>query len=380
MKVIIAMDSFKGSMLSMEASNAISNGIKDVFHDAEIMAFPMADGGEGTVEALVRSTDGQFIEAEVTGPLGVKVEATYGILGDGTTAVIEVAQACGLPLISADQRNLLLSTTYGVGELILDAIDRGCMEFVIGLGGSATNDAGIGMLQALGFRFLDAQSQDVGFGGGVLTEIVNIESSHAHPLLRDCSFKLACDVTNYLHGEEGAAYVFGPQKGASESVVKELDDGLKQFASVVFNELGKDIHNIKGAGAAGGLGAAFFGFLNAELQSGIDLVLDVIDMEKYLPGTDFVMTGEGKLDSQTAMGKVPAGVAKLAKQKNIPVIALAGAVTEEAPKLNELGITSYLSIMNQPMTVDEAMDAETTYNNIRITTTQLFRLIKSMGQ
>ncbi|MCC3359146.1 glycerate kinase [Bacillus sp. REN16] len=378
MKVIIAIDSFKGSISSIEGSNAISSGIKEVYKEAEIIAFPLADGGEGTVDALVQSTNGQLMKVNVTGPLNSKVDAIYGILGDGKTAVIEVAAACGLPLVPQNERNPFLTTTFGVGEIILDAIGKGCREFVIGLGGSATNDAGVGMLQALGFRFMDQFGNEVGLGGGVLQDISKIDTQNANSILADCTFKLACDVTNYLHGTDGAAYVFGPQKGATKDDVKALDHGLKHFAEIVCQELGKDIHTIKGAGAAGGLGAAFFGFLDAELQSGIELVLSILDMERFMPETDFVITGEGKLDSQTTMGKVPIGIARLAKQYQIPVIAVAGSIAEDAAQLNELGVTSYFSIMNTPMTIEEAMNPETTYSNLRVTTAQLFRLIKSL--
>ncbi len=380
MKVIIAIDSFKGSISSIEGSKAISSGIREVYEEAEIIAFPLADGGEGTVDALVQSTNGQFINVSVTGPLNSRVDAIYGILGDGKTAVIEVAAACGLPLVHQKDRNPFLTTTFGVGELILDAIERGCREFVIGLGGSATNDAGVGMLQALGFRFMGQSGHEVGFGGGVLQDIDRIDTQNVHSILADCTFKLACDVTNYLHGTEGAAYVFGPQKGASEDDVKKLDNGLKHFATIVNQEIGKDIHTMKGAGAAGGLGAAFFGFFNAELQSGIEVVLSILDVEQFMHDANFVITGEGKLDSQTSMGKVPMGIARLAEQYQVPVIAVAGSIAEDATQLNELGITSYFSIMNTPMTVEEAMNPETTYNNLRGTTAQLFRLIKSVGR
>lgn len=377
MKVIIAIDSFKGSISSIEGSNAISKGIKEVYDNAEIIVFPMADGGEGTVEALVLATKGEFINVDVTGPLQERVNAVYGILGDGKTAVIEVAAACGLTLVPKKLRNPLRTTTYGVGELILDAMKKGCREFIIGLGGSATNDAGVGMLQALGFRFTDQSGHEIGFGGGKLQDIFQIDLKNAHPNLMGCTFKIACDVTNLLHGIKGAAYVFGPQKGASPEDVKVLDRGLKHFAHIVKKDLGIDVQRMKGAGAAGGLGAAFFGFLNGVFYSGIELVLSILEVERFMPGTDFVITGEGKLDSQTAMGKVPIGIARLAQKYNIPVIAVAGSVSGDA-QLNEQGITSYFSILNKPMTVDEAMDKQTSYENLQITTAQLFRLIKSL--
>jgi glycerate 2-kinase len=377
-KVLIAIDSFKGSITSIDGSEAIALGIKDIYQDAEIVTIPLADGGEGTVEALVHATAGQLVETKVTGPLQEKVVAVYGILGDERTAVIEVAAACGLPLVPQEQRNPAVTTTYGVGELITDAIGKGCREFVIGLGGSATNDAGVGMLQALGFRFLNQQNEEAGLGGQVLKTIHKIDVTQVNRKLKDCTFKVACDVNNFLYGPKGATHVFGPQKGATPDMVKELDEGLKHFAQVVRDERGTDIHHITGAGAAGGLGAAFTGFLDAKLQSGIELVLEVTGMEASMDGADFVITGEGKLDGQTSMGKAPLGVAKLAHHDRIPVIALAGGVAEETAALNELGITSYFSIMNAPMSLEEAMDSKMTYQNLRLTTNQLFRLIKSV--
>nr|WP_050182108.1 glycerate kinase [Domibacillus robiginosus] len=379
MKVLIAIDSFKGSISSIKGSEAISLGIKDIYPEAEVLTLPLADGGEGTVEALVQATGGKLVEKEVVGPLKETARAIYGILGDGKTAVIEVAAACGLPLVPYSQLNPFLTTTYGVGELISDAIEKGCREFVIGLGGSATNDAGVGMLQALGFRFLNENNEEVGLGAKALLEIQKIDRLHVNERLKECTFKVACDVNNPLYGPEGASYVFGPQKGATPEMVKQLDLGLKHFAEVVLYESGTDIHNISGAGAAGGLGAAFSGFLNADLQSGIELILEIIEMEKNMKNTDFVITGEGKLDGQTSMGKAPLGVAQLAHKYNIPVLALAGGITEETAVLNELGITSYFSIVNAPMSLEEAMDSKMAYNNLRRTTNQLFRLLKAVN-
>lgn len=378
MKVLIAIDSFKGSISSINGSNAISSGIKDVFPDAEIKTLPLADGGEGTVEALVHATGGNFIKKEVTGPLIEKVKAVYGILGDNKTAVIEVAAACGLPLVPFNKRNPSISTTYGVGELIRDAIDKGCREFLIGLGGSATNDAGVGMLQALGFSFMNQFNKEVDFGGQGLQNIRKINITNVISEIKDCTFKVACDVNNSLYGPNGAAYIFGPQKGATTLMIRELDKGLENFAQIVHQELGKDIQNIVGAGAAGGLGAAFAGLLNANLQSGIELVTEILDMERNLKGVDFVITGEGKMDGQTSMGKAPLGIAQLAKKHSIPVLALAGGINEETASLNELGITSYFSIVNAPMTLEEAMNSDVTYNNLRTTTKQIFRLIQDV--
>lgn len=378
MKVVVAMDSFKGSISSIEGSEAISLGIKDVYQDAEIRTIPLADGGEGTVEAFIHATGGKRIEKEVRGPLNEKVKAMYGISGDGKTAIIEVAAACGLPLVPKEELNPLKATTYGVGELIHDAIERGCRDFIIGLGGSATNDAGVGMLQALGFRFLDEKKQEIGSGGGALRDIQHLITEQANPLLKECTFQVACDVNNYLYGKNGAAYVFGPQKGATEEEVKILDAGLQHFANKVREQLEIEIHAIEGAGAAGGLGAAFAGFLHAELKSGIELVLNFINMENYMKDTDLVITGEGMLDGQTSMGKAPIGVAKLAEKYDVPVIALAGAINHENFTLHDHGMTSCFSILNAPMTTEEAMDFDRTFQNLRFTANQLFRLVKAV--
>lgn len=378
MKVVVAMDSFKGSISSIEGSEAISLGIKDVYQDAEIRTIPLADGGEGTVEAFIHATGGKRIEKEVRGPLNEKVKAMYGISGDGKTAIIEVAAACGLPLVPKEELNPLKATTYGVGELIHDAIERGCRDFIIGLGGSATNDAGVGMLQALGFRFLDGKKQEIGSGGGALRDIQHLITEQANPLLKECTFQVACDVNNYLYGKNGAAYVFGPQKGATEEEVKILDAGLQHFANKVREQLEIEIHAIEGAGAAGGLGAAFAGFLHAELKSGIELVLNFVNMENYMKDADLVITGEGMLDGQTSMGKAPIGVAKLAEKYDVPVIALAGAINHENFTLHDHGMTSCFSILNAPMTTEEAMDFDRTFQNLRFTANQLFRLVKAV--
>ncbi|MFS0861208.1 glycerate kinase [Fredinandcohnia sp. 179-A 10B2 NHS] len=377
MKVLIAIDSFKGSVSSIEGSQAIAEGVKEVYPNSEIIRLPLADGGEGTVDALVQATDGTKIDVEVTGPLQDKVIATYGITGDRKTAVIEVASACGLTLVPVEKRNPLETTSYGVGELILDAIHRGCREFIIGLGGSATNDAGIGMLQALGIQFLDKNGKQVGLGGQILQTIEKIEIESLNTSIQNCTFRIACDVTNPLCGPNGAAYVYGPQKGATSKTIEELDNGLKHFAEVVKTSMNQDINSIPGAGAAGGLGAAFFGFLDGTLQSGVEIVLDAIQMEKHMEGADFVITGEGRLDGQTSMGKAPIGVSKLARNKNIPVIALAGSTTYDTSILHEYGITSCFSITNEPMSLEKAMQPEIAQANLQTTTSQIFRLIKA---
>ena len=376
--MLIAIDSFKGSISSVEGSKAIASGIKDVYPDAEIVTLPLADGGEGTVKTVVQATRGKLVNKEVTGPLGEKTIAAYGILADGNTAVIEVAEACGLPLVPLEKRNPLCTTTFGVGELILDAARQGCRNFVVGLGGSATNDGGIGMLQALGYRFLDSRGASISLGAKELAHIVKIDSSQVNPLLQQCSFRVACDVNNPLYGPDGASHIFGPQKGATPEMVEELDRGLKQLAEVVSAELGMDIQNIAGAGAAGGLGAAFSGFLNAKLESGVDLVLDMLEMEKHIVGANLVITGEGRIDGQTSMGKAPMGVARIAQSRHIPVIALAGSVVEETKGLHSLGIASIFPILSSPMTLEQAMDSTATFENLRRTTNQIFRLLHAV--
>ncbi|AVQ98741.1 glycerate kinase [Oceanobacillus iheyensis] len=375
MKAVIAVDSFKGSISSIQASKAIKEGITKADPKMEIVSLPMGDGGEGTVEAIVHATGGVFREKLVTGPLHDKVMATYGISGNGQTAIIEVASACGLTLLTKQQRNPSLTTTFGVGELIMDAIDQGCRDFIIGLGGSATNDAGIGMLQALGVQFFDRRRNEVGFGGAQLALIEKINIAGMHPILTDCTFRVACDVENALYGKDGAAVVFGPQKGANLDMVKELDNGLKYFASVVNRETGLIIHTIKGGGAAGGLGAAFHAFLNGKLKSGISLVMEHVKLASYIEDADLVITGEGKLDNQTAYGKVPMGVAQLAKQYGVPVIAVAGAITEDVASLHEHGITACFSIIQEPTNLDESMKEQIAYQNLMKTSEQFMRLI-----
>ncbi|MEK8133059.1 glycerate kinase [Paenibacillus filicis] len=378
MKVVIAIDSFKGSITSAEGSEAIADGIRRVYPDAEIVSLPVADGGEGTVDALVAACGGRIVSLPITGPLGQPVTASYGLLGDGRTAVLEVAAACGLPLVPPEARNPLRTTTFGVGELIASAVRHGVRDFIIGLGGSATNDAGTGMLQALGYRFLDSAGQEVAHGGAALSGIRTLDAAGAMPELKDCRFRIACDVDNPLYGPEGAAYVFGPQKGASPKDVRLLDQGLQQWASVASAVTGLELAAVPGAGAAGGLGAAFVGFLGGTLQSGIGLALELIGLERHLEGAHLVLTGEGRLDGQTSRGKVPYGVAQLARQQGIPVIALAGSVDLAAEALNDHGITAYFPIISGPMALEQAMDPERTKSRLRTTAEQLLRLLQAV--
>ncbi|WP_102833880.1 glycerate kinase [Clostridioides difficile] len=380
MKILISIDSLKGSLSSIEAGNAIKKGILKVKEDAQVKILPLADGGEGTVDALVQGMNGKKETIEVTGPIAKKVDATYGLLKNTSTAIIEIAQASGLTLVPTELRNPLYTTTYGVGEIIKEAINKGYRNFIVGIGGSATNDAGIGMLQALGFEFYDENNKLVGLGGKVLNEIRHIKIENRLKELDECKFKIACDVNNPLFGKNGAAYIYGSQKGATSEIIEELDNGLRNFSKVVENYLSKDVANVEGAGAAGGLGFAFLAFLNSKLESGIKIILEEIKLEEELKDADFVITGEGRLDNQTAMGKAPIGVAKLAKKYGVKVIGLAGATTEDAVKCNEEGIDAYFSIVNRAMTIEEAMDKATASENMTATTTQIFNLITSIQQ
>lgn len=380
MKVVIAIDSFKGSLSSMEAGLAAREGILKACGDAEVVVKPLADGGEGTVEALLTGMGGKKIIINVTGPLGAKVTCSYGILENGRTAVMEMAEAAGLKLVPKDQLNPLNTTTYGVGEMIKDAIKRGCRDFIIGIGGSSTNDAGIGMLKALGYEFYDSDGIPVGPAGKDLARITAIRTEGALPELRECHFRIACDVNNPLYGPLGAAHVFGPQKGATPVIAMVLDSGLRNFAKAVKATMNKDTAEVPGTGAAGGLGYAFVTFLNAELESGISIILKETRLEDDIQDADFVITGEGKLDFQTAMGKAPVGVARLAKKHGKKVIAFAGGTTEDADKCNEEGIDAYFGILRLPMNVEEAMAYETAKANMVSAATQVFRLIKAVGK
>ncbi len=380
MKVVIAIDSFKGSLTSMEAGLAAKEGILKACSDAEVIVKPLADGGEGTVEALLAGMGGKKIMIDVTGPLGDKVPCSYGILENGKTAIMEMAEAAGIKLVPKEQLNPLNTTTYGVGEMIKDAISKGCRDFIIGIGGSSTNDGGIGMLEALGYVFYDSEGAPVGPAGKDLARITSINTAGALAELKDCRFRIACDVNNPLYGPLGAAHVFGPQKGATPEIVKTLDDGLKIYSEAVERSLGKDTSAVPGTGAAGGLGYAFVTFLNAELESGISIILKEIRIEEEIKTADYVITGEGKLDFQTAMGKAPVGIAKLAKKYDKKVIAFAGGTTKDADKCNEEGIDAYFGILRLPMAVEEAMEYETAKANMMSTANQVFRLIKTASK
>jgi len=378
MKVVIAIDSLKGSLSSNEAGLAVKEGVLSVFKEADVKIIPVADGGEGTVEALVEGMNGSMETLIVTGPLNEKVEANFGILSESKTAIIEMAQASGLPMVPVELRNPLNTTTYGVGEIIKEAINKGCRHFIVGIGGSATNDAGIGMLQALGCEFFDAAGNLVGTGGRVLNEVASIRTDKLLPELSECTFKIACDVNNPLFGLNGAAHIYGPQKGATPEIIEELDRGLRNFAEVVKKDLGKDIAQTEGAGAAGGLGYGFLAFLNAKLESGVDIIIEETKLEKHLEGADFVITGEGRLDHQTAMGKAPIGITKLANKHKTKVIALAGSISDDAAKCNEAGMNAFFSIQKTPISLEEAMQPEIARKNMKNTTIQIFNLIHSL--
>lgn len=375
MKVVIAIDSLKGSLSSMEAGMAIKDGILAAKPDAEVIVKPLADGGEGTTDALIEGMNGERIDLTVTGPMHTPVDAYYGYLKDTNTAVMEMASAAGITLVPDSEKNPLLATSYGVGEMINDAIQRGCRNFIIGIGGSVTNDGGIGMLKALGVRFLDENGEDAGEGGQALAKVARIDVSGMNPLLKECHIQVACDVNNPLCGENGSTYVYGPQKGVTEDMKKTLDEAMAHFARVTSETLENDYMNIPGAGAAGGLGYAFLAYTGATLTPGIELILDAVGLEEELSGADVVVTGEGRLDFQTAMGKAPVGVARLAKKYNAKVIAFAGSVTKEATACNKEGINAFFPILRGVCTLAEAMDPVAARNNMTATVEQVFRLL-----
>ena len=374
-KTVLAIDSFKGSLSSLEVAEAVERGILSVFADCEAVKIPMADGGEGTMEALVYATSGKTVTVNTFDPLMRPIKAAYGILGDGVTAVVELAAASGLPLLAVNERDPMKTTTFGTGVLIAHALKQGCRNFVLGIGGSATNDGGIGLLSALGFRFLDTEGKEVEPIGEKLSDIEHIDCDNIMKELSECSFRVACDVTNPLYGPNGAAYVYAPQKGASDETVKLLDKGLQHYASVIEKDIKIAVFSFSGAGAAGGTGAGLMAMLNATLLPGVELVLESLGFDKILDGCDLVITGEGRIDRQTAMGKAPAGVAAAARKKGIPVIAIAGAV-EDREELGKAGFNACFSILPRVLTLNEAMRPETARENITQFITQLCRVIQ----
>ncbi|MBO1512625.1 glycerate kinase [Metabacillus bambusae] len=356
MKIVIAPDSFKESLSALEAANAIERGFKLVFPNAVYSKMPMADGGEGTVQSLVDSTNGKIEERFVTGPLGEPVKAFFGLIGDGKTAVIEMAAASGLHLVPVKNRNPLVTSTRGTGELISAALDFGVKHIIIGLGGSATNDGGAGMVQALGGRLLDEFGNDIASGGGALSQIVRIDLTGLDDRLKNVQIEVACDVDNPLTGPRGASAIFGPQKGATPEMIDLLDKNLSHFADVAERALGKSFRDIEGVGAAGGLGASLLAFLNADLKRGIQIVLNAVNFEEVVKDADLVITGEGRIDSQTIYGKTPIGVAKAAKKYGVPVIGLAGSLSEDSDVVYEHGIDALFSIVPGIVTLPDAFE------------------------
>ncbi|WP_305830270.1 glycerate kinase [Photobacterium leiognathi] len=355
MKIIIAPDSYKESLTAMEVATAIENGFRQVIPNAEYIKLPMADGGEGTVQSLVDASNGTIIERSVTGPLGEQVNGFFGLMGDGKTAIIEMAAASGLHLVSPDLRNPMLTTSFGTGELILAALDKGVEHIIVGIGGSATNDGGIGMAQVLGVRFLDENNKQISYGGGALDRLHHIDISNINPRLVSVRLEVACDVDNPLCGEKGTSQVFGPQKGATPEMVTQLDNNLAHYAEIIKRDLGKDVKDMAGAGAAGGMGAALLGLFNAQLRPGIEIVMDAVNLADALKDADLVITGEGRIDSQTIHGKTPIGVARAAKRFNKPVIGIAGSLSYDCNVVHEHGIDAVFSVVPHSVSLAEAL-------------------------
>lgn len=374
--IVLAPDSFKESMTAKEVCVAMERGIKKVNSNIQCIHVPMADGGEGTMQSLVDATGGEVYSLEVVGPLGNKVKAEYGILGNGEIGILEMASASGIHLVSLEERNPLITTTYGTGELIKACLDRGVKKLLIGIGGSATNDGGVGVIQALGGRLLDKEGNELGFGGGELEKLDRIDLTNFDRRLKDVVIEVACDVSNPLCGENGASYIFGPQKGASVEMIKILDNNLKHYAKVIKEQFDKDVLEIAGAGAAGGLGAGLMVFLNGNLKKGIEIVIEYSGLEKKVKNCDMVWTGEGSIDFQTQYGKTPLGVATVAKKYNKPVVALAGRVGDDIDILYEKGIDSIFGIMRGVTTIDEAL--KNGKENIERTSENIARLMEML--
>ena len=382
MKIVVAIDSLKGSLTSIQAGEAIEKGIKKVDLEAEVVIKPLADGGEGTVDALVDGMGGNMEFIKVTGPARKSVLAKYGIIRptksdmeETSTAIMEMSLAGGITQVTDKERNPLYTTTYGVGQMIVDAIHKGCRRFIMGIGGSATNDGGIGMLKALGFEFFDEDGNDVGEGAAALAKIEVIRTENKNPLLSGAKFQIACDVKNPLCGKQGATYIFGPQKGVTEEQKEQVDEAMRHYADVTKESLDCDFADCEGAGAAGGLGYAFLSYLAGELIPGVELILHATGLEEKMKNADVVVTGEGRLDAQTVMGKAPVGVAALAKKYNAKVIAFAGSVAPEASVCNQAGIDAFFPIVRGVTTLEEAMKKENAMENIAATAEQVFRLL-----
>ena len=378
MKITVAIDSFKGSLPSLLSGEAVKSAAERVFEDAEVFVRPLADGGEGTVDAIISANAGELISSYVTGPLGKQIKAGYGIVKESNTAVIEMSSAAGITLLKKEELNPYITTTYGVGELIRDAISKNARRFVIGIGGSATNDGGVGMLKALGFEFLDENGGKIENGAIGLSHLAKINCTNALPELSECEFLVACDVKNTLCGPNGASAVYGPQKGATPEMVKNMDAWLQNYANLTKSVLPGADETSEGTGAAGGMGFALMAYLGAKLTSGIELVMRETALEEYIKKSDLVVTGEGRLDGQSAMGKAPVGVARLAKKYSKPVIAFSGCVTDDATLCNENGIDAFFPILRAPVSLSEAMDIENAKKNLSAAAEQALRLIKAL--
>lgn len=355
MKIVIASDSFKGSCSTLEVADHVAAGFLKVFPQAQIVKIPVADGGEGTVEAMVLGSGGTFHKMQVVGPLGEQTEASYGILNNGV-GVVELAAASGLPMVPDEKKNPLITTSYGTGQLILSAVEAGCKKILVGLGGSATNDGGMGIAQAFGVSFKDAEGNELGYGGGELSKLASIDTSKLDPRLAEVEIIIASDVSNPLCGPTGASAVYGPQKGATPELVELLDKNLAHYAQVIKEQLGKDIINVPGAGAAGGASVALMLFAGATIQPGIQVVLDVAEIDKELEDADLVVTGEGRIDGQSVFGKVPVGVAGRAQKFNVPVLAIVGSIGDGAEAVYDHGVDSIINTQNKPMSLQEAME------------------------
>ena len=375
MNIVVAPDSFKESLSAKDVASIIATAIAKIMPEANILQIPISDGGEGLLEALVTPSEGKLILVKVKDPLLRNIQAHYGILGDGTTAVVEMATASGLELLKESERNPLITSTYGTGELIRDALDKRCTKIIIGLGGSATNDGGIGMIKALGGKFLNKRGVSIDEGGGALDALNQIDITELDKRLLKCEIIGACDVSNPLTGNQGASIVFGSQKGGNTLELEQLDKNLFHYASVIKSDLGMDVKDVEGTGAAGGMGAALLAFLDAELMRGIDLIMDTLQLEAHIKNADLVVTGEGKIDRQTLYGKTIIGVAKVAQKHGIPVIVIAGKIGNDIDEIYKLGVTSIFSIVNQPMTLQESM--EKTDYLIQSCVMNIFRIIKS---
>ncbi len=377
MKIVIAPDSYKESLSALEVATAIEQGFREIYSDAEYVKLPVADGGEGTVEAMVAATQGCRVEVTVTGPLGEPVAAFYGLSGDKQCAFIEMAAASGLESVPPARRNPLLTTSWGTGELIRHALDAGVTQIIIGIGGSATNDGGAGMVQALGAKLLTKDNQQIASGGQALENLARIDVSELDKRLAGCRIDVACDVTNPLTGPQGATAVFGPQKGATAEMISRLDKALAHFADIIRRDLELDVSNLEGGGAAGGMGAGLYAFCGAKLRPGIEIVTDALHLAEIVADADLVITGEGRIDSQTVHGKVPVGVARVAKRYNLPVIGIAGSLTPDVGVVHQHGLDAVFSVIYSVCTLDEAL--ENAAENVRMTARNVAAVLK-MGQ